>query len=191
MFCGLPVKVAALPAFEAIATARRYGTGLRRKAPATSMTRGAITRQIASLTRKAEKNPVTMTIAAKSTGAEWARRRAKWAASSKKPETRNWLTIIIMPSKSVMASRSMALSASENSKTRDQSSGLRQRALCRHDRSATPARGRAPLPHMSKRRQQSWRPSPSRLKQGSIWSPCGQELMARASALRRRSRPNS
>jgi hypothetical protein len=54
---------------------------------------------------------VTTTIAAKSTGAEWARRRANRVASSKKSETRNWLTMIIMRSKSAMASRQRFMKA--------------------------------------------------------------------------------
>ena len=37
MFCGLPVIVAVEPTFEAIATANRYGTGLRSSARVSSM----------------------------------------------------------------------------------------------------------------------------------------------------------
>ena len=63
MFCGLPVIVAALPIFDAVATAITYGTGgsLSRRAMCT--TNGVITRQTMSLTRNAESSPlVKMTV---------------------------------------------------------------------------------------------------------------------------------
>ena len=42
MFCGLPVIVAVEPTFDAIATASRYGTGLRLSASVNSSTSGAM-----------------------------------------------------------------------------------------------------------------------------------------------------
>ncbi len=76
MFCGLPVMVAVEPIFDAIATASRYGTGRRRSAWARSTTNGASTRQIASLTRKADAMPDTRIIApSNSTG------RRAWPAT--------------------------------------------------------------------------------------------------------------
>ena len=62
MFCGLPVIVAVLPTLEAIGIANRYGTGLRLSRVTRSSTSGVMTRQIVSLTRKAENAPATSTI---------------------------------------------------------------------------------------------------------------------------------
>ena len=55
MFCGLPVIVAMLPTLEAIGIASRYGIGSRFSRLTRSSTSGVMTRQIVSLTRKAEK----------------------------------------------------------------------------------------------------------------------------------------
>ena len=63
IFCGLPVIVAVLPTLEAMGIANRYGTGLRLRRATRSSTSGVMTRQIVSLTRKAEKAPATSTIA--------------------------------------------------------------------------------------------------------------------------------
>jgi len=93
--------------------------------------------------------------------------QAKRVASSKKPETRNWLTMIIMPSKSAMASRSTAFSASSRLKVQDRSSGLRRRAPCGAIDPQS-RRGRELLPHKSKRRQQSWRTSERSRAHGAI-----------------------
>ena len=62
MFCGLPVMVATLPILAAMATASRYGTGLRRSRPVISSTSGVSTRHMVSLTKKAEKTPETRTM---------------------------------------------------------------------------------------------------------------------------------
>ncbi len=59
MFCGLPVIVAALPMFDAVASASRYGSGRCRRAHATSSTIGVNTRQIVSLTKSADSTPDT------------------------------------------------------------------------------------------------------------------------------------
>jgi len=58
MFCGLPVIVAVLPILDAVATARRYGTGLTPMRRVAVSTKGTITRQMMSLTKNAESNPL-------------------------------------------------------------------------------------------------------------------------------------
>src|SRR5512139_2178979 len=63
MFWGFPVIVAALPILAAMATASRYGIGLRRRRVTMSITRGVRTRHIVSFTKKAEKPPETTTMA--------------------------------------------------------------------------------------------------------------------------------
>ena len=108
MFCGLPVIVAVEPTFDAIATASRYGTGLRPRPSVSSSTSGAITRQIASFTRKAENTPDTATMAASSSSGRCTRRITQALTSAKKPEMRRLATTIIMPSSSVMVPRSIA-----------------------------------------------------------------------------------
>src|ERR1700747_3723624 len=72
MFCGLPVMVAALPMFEAVARANKYGTaGLERRLH-TCKINGAMKRHTTSLTRKADKIPlVKMTLGNKCRGATW------------------------------------------------------------------------------------------------------------------------
>src|ERR1700724_4462633 len=63
LFWGLPVVVAVLPTLEAIGIAKRYGTGSRLSRGARSSTSGVKARQTVSLTRKAENDPATSTIA--------------------------------------------------------------------------------------------------------------------------------
>ena len=99
MFCGLPVIVAVEPMFDAIATASRYGTGLRRIAAYSSSTSGASTRQIASLTRNAEKTPEVATTAHSKRKAAWRASNTQALAIAKKPDRRRLATTIIMPSK--------------------------------------------------------------------------------------------
>ena len=108
MFCGLPVIVAVEPTFDAIATASRYGTGLRPRASVSSITSGAMTRQIASFTRKAENTPDSATIAASNTTGRWMWRATQAFTKAKKPEMRRLATTIIMPSSSVIVPTSTA-----------------------------------------------------------------------------------
>ena len=61
MFCGLPVIVATLPMFDAVATASRYGTGASPSRRAMCRTNGVITRHTMSLTRNAESTPQVKT----------------------------------------------------------------------------------------------------------------------------------
>src|SRR5207302_785961 len=69
MFCGFPVIVATLPILAAIATASRYGIGLRSSRSAILATSGVMTRQIASFSRKAENKPeVSVTVASSANG---------------------------------------------------------------------------------------------------------------------------
>ena len=108
MFCGLPVMVATLPTFEAVATANRYGMGLRFTAVTSSSTSGVITKQIVSLTKKAESVPDASTTATRSANGRRTCVAIQSVTRRKKPETRRLATTIIMPSKSVMVSKSMA-----------------------------------------------------------------------------------
>src|SRR5579883_3073208 len=111
IFCGLPVIVAVLPIFEAMAIASRYGAGLRLSRETSSRTSGVSTRQIASLTRKAEKKPeVAMT--AKSSSSGWrARVTTQLLTRRKKPERRRLPTTIIMPSSRASVATSIACRA--------------------------------------------------------------------------------
>ncbi len=77
-----------------------------------SSTSGVNTRQIASLTRKAEKKPEVATIAVSKINERLARAMTQTVAKAKKPESRKLATTIIMPSSSAMVSRSTALLAS-------------------------------------------------------------------------------
>src|ERR1700704_1954304 len=114
MFWGLPVIVAVLPTLDAIATASRYGTGLRRNRVTQSRTSGATTRHIASLTRKAEKKPETRVTAASSRSGCRARIVIQLLTRQKNPESRTLATIIIMPSNSAIVSTSIARYASSS-----------------------------------------------------------------------------
>ncbi len=58
MFCGLPVIVAVLPMFDAVATASRYGTGLTPIRRVAFNANGTMTRQMMSLTKNAESSPL-------------------------------------------------------------------------------------------------------------------------------------
>jgi hypothetical protein len=63
MFCGLPVTVATLPIFDAVATATRYGMGGSSRRRAMCNTNGVMTRHTMSFTRNAESKPqVKMTV---------------------------------------------------------------------------------------------------------------------------------
>ncbi len=66
MFCGLPMRVAAEPTFEAQARARRKGSGERPRRAQPSRRSGATARQTMSLARRAERTPATTTTAASS-----------------------------------------------------------------------------------------------------------------------------
>lgn len=79
--------------------------GSRRSERVTSITKGAMTRHTASLTRNAENAPaVAATVASKISG-ECACASAQRVTSRKKPERRRCATMIIMPSKSASVSR--------------------------------------------------------------------------------------
>jgi len=84
MFCGLPVMVATLPMFDAVATARRYGSGFTPMRRVAVRTKGTMTRQMMSLTKNAESTPlVTITV-----GSRWrglSRVTTRWVIQSKKP----------------------------------------------------------------------------------------------------------
>ena len=63
MFCGLPVILATLPIFDAVATANRYGNGSSRSLRVMLSTNGTITRQTISFTKNAESTPDVKTTA--------------------------------------------------------------------------------------------------------------------------------
>jgi len=65
MFCGLPISVSAEPTLALQASASRKGTGLSRRARHTSISTGAIARQMMSLLNTADR-PATITINAPS-----------------------------------------------------------------------------------------------------------------------------
>ena len=109
MFCGLPVIVAADPTFEAMATARRYGTGRRPSAIVSSNTSGVRTRQIASLTRKAENTPEIAIMPLSRSNGRAACELIQLLTTAKKPESLRLATTIIIPSNRVSVSRSIAL----------------------------------------------------------------------------------
>ena len=104
MFCGFPVMVATLPILAAMATASRYGTGLRRSLPVISTTRGVRTRHMVSLTKKAEKMPATRTIPINRGRGRWAWRTTQALTTAKNPESRRLATTIIMPNSSRIVS---------------------------------------------------------------------------------------
>jgi len=108
MFCGLPVIVATLPIFDAVATASRYGMGWRLTAVTSSSTSGVITKQIVSFTKKAESVPDASAMATSSASGRRTCVAIQSVTRRKKPQTRRLATTIIMPSKSVMVSKSIA-----------------------------------------------------------------------------------
>ena len=118
MFCGLPVMVAALPIFDAVATASRYGTGFRRNVSVISRTSGVSTRHIVSLTKKAENNP---------RHADYRDQQQDRAArmfhhalrhQAKKPESCRLATTIIIPNSKMMVSKLMALRFTQRERIR-------------------------------------------------------------------------
>ena len=104
MFCGLPVIVATLPIFAAMATARRYGIGFRRSRRVISSTSGVSTRHMVSFTKNAEKKPDTSTIAASSRMGRCACSTTHALTAVKNPDSRRLATTIIMPNSRVIVS---------------------------------------------------------------------------------------
>ncbi len=117
MFCGLPVMVAVPPMLEAMASAKRKGTGFRPLARQWAMRRGVSTSTTASLTRKALATPVNATTTTSNCRADWARPRNSSARASVYPSCCSPAMMIIMPSSSAMVSQSMADTASRGVKT--------------------------------------------------------------------------
>ena len=117
MFCGFPVMVATLPALDAMATASKYGTGLRRSAAVISKTRGVRARHIVSFTKKAEKNPAILAIAPKSMSGRCAVLTAQRETTPKNPDRRRCATTIIIPNSSSRVSKWMAWYASSTEST--------------------------------------------------------------------------
>ena len=86
----------------------RYGTGLRRRCSTMRSTSGVSTRQMVSLTRKADSTPAVATTAASSGSGRRARPTTQAVTTSKNPASRRLATTIIMPSSRAMVSKSMA-----------------------------------------------------------------------------------
>jgi hypothetical protein len=84
--------------------------GSRRSDRVTSMTSGAITRHIASLTRNAENAPAVIVTVVSRMNGEWACTSAHRVTRRKKPDRRKCATIIIIPSRSASVSRLTAVS---------------------------------------------------------------------------------
>ena len=99
MFCGLPTGVMTLPMLEAMATARRKGTGLSRRWRASEMTIGVITRQTTSLMKKAENRPLATTTVHSNARRPVTARRRKRSSRPRMPEfTRNETMSIMLKS---------------------------------------------------------------------------------------------
>src|SRR5579864_1472394 len=111
MFCGLPVIVATLPIFEAVATASKNGSGCRRILLVRTKTKGTITKQTMSFTRNADRIPeVKITAGRNARGC-----RCFSTASvvhSKKPERCRLPTISIMENSRTIVGKSIRRRAS-------------------------------------------------------------------------------
>ena len=125
-----------------------------------------MTRQIASLTRKAESKPVrSVTVTSRANG------RCAWSIASapsarKAPETFRCATTIIMPSK--QRDRVLIdgwIGVLERQRRRKRSSLRRRARRCRCDRGANQGCGRRRAPHRSRRgsraKPRSWNSSPN------------------------------
>src|SRR5262245_11977150 len=111
MFCGFPVSVATLPTLAAVARAKRYGTAGSRSCRVTAITTGARTRQITSLTKRADSTPdARATIAKRPTGPR-ARRTAQCVTRWKKPDSLRYAATISMPKRSTGVWASTAATA--------------------------------------------------------------------------------
>ena len=108
MFCGLPVMVATLPMFEAVASASRYGSGRWPRAIAISMTIGVKIRQMVSLTKSAERMPLTNTTATSSSRGSWTRCATARTTSRKKPAMRRCAISTIIPNSRISVRKSIA-----------------------------------------------------------------------------------
>jgi hypothetical protein len=84
-FCGLPVRVATLPAFDPNATASRYGMGGSSASSTIRTTRGVIMRHTVSFTRSAESPPAVNTSAHSSVRGVPTAWITAWLAHRKKP----------------------------------------------------------------------------------------------------------
>ena len=92
-----------------MATASRYGTGLRRSVTAISSTSGVSTRHMVSLTKNAEKNPATADDRdQQQQRAPRACSTTRSATSAKNPESCRLATTIIIPNSRMMVSKLMA-----------------------------------------------------------------------------------
>src|SRR5712664_3797154 len=112
MFCGLPVSVATLPTFAAVARAIRYGTGGRWSRRVTASTRGASTRQTTSFTKKAESTPAAPVTAPSRASGVRALRIVHAMTRPKNPERRRYAVTIIMPKSSTRVCASTEATAS-------------------------------------------------------------------------------
>src|SRR5262249_21410921 len=111
MFCGLPVTVAALPMLDAVASARRYGSGRCRRASATSMTTGVNTRQIVSWRKSADSPPVTKTSASSTITGCVVRPLTRRTSAARPPASLRCATRTIMPKRSTSVRKLIAPTA--------------------------------------------------------------------------------
>ena len=111
MFCGFPVIVATLPMFEAVATARRYGTGGRLICRVAASTNGTITRQMTSFTKNAERTPlVKTTVGRRCRGSR--RVTTRWVIHAKNPARWSDATTTIIEKRRTIVPKSTDWSAS-------------------------------------------------------------------------------
>ena len=108
MFCGLPVSVATLPALEAKASARRYGSGGSRASSTSASTMGVHIKQMVSFTSSAESPPATATMARSNVRGPCARSSAAQLTQRKIPARAMSEVRIIIPSRRTRVSQLIA-----------------------------------------------------------------------------------
>ena len=106
MFCGLPVRVAAEPMFEAVARAMRYGSGLRRAPWAICTTSGVNIRQMVSFRNNALSSPARPISTANKMRGERAVFNSPRPASWKNPAICKFAFRIIIENSRISVSRS-------------------------------------------------------------------------------------
>ena len=108
MFCGLPVIVATLPMFDAVASASRYGTARWPRDSATSIRIGVNTRQIVSFTKSADSTPVVNTTVTSSTAGCLTRTTIARATVLKNRASRRLAMSTIIPKSRMSVRKSIA-----------------------------------------------------------------------------------
>ena len=106
MFWGLPVRVAVELTFEAVASATRYGSGLRLSWSVSSIKNGANIRQTVSLRNSAASQPMIKISSTRNTRGERAIRTMNWPARTKKPDSFRLALMIIILNSRISVSKS-------------------------------------------------------------------------------------